>query len=87
MEGVNMTAKTCDDCLFLGDRGYCYRIKHEVVDSDQNACSLFMDFYKTESCYECKYGKDKTITFWCSANSKFIKEPDHFHCDKFSEDD
>ena len=35
----------------------------------QEACSLFMDFYKTDSCYDCKHGKDKKITFWCSANS------------------
>ena len=81
-----MAAKTCYDCLFFGTGAYCHKIKHRV-DCDDEACSLFMDFYKTDSCYDCKHGKDKTITFWCSANNKFIKEPDRFHCDKFREDD
>ncbi|MBQ5563908.1 MAG: hypothetical protein IIT39_11035 [Clostridia bacterium] len=77
-----MADKTCDDCLFLGDRNYCYRIKYKV-DCDSTACSLFMDFYKSDCCYNCANGTDKKVTFWCSANKKFIKEPDHFYCDKF----
>ena len=83
-------AKECGDCLFRGSNWLwqsqekCQKIGKDV-DSEQPACGMFVDD-SHGCCYNCYYGKDKDIFFYCEALKKRIGTPAHWVCNRFIED-
>lgn len=82
-------SKECGDCLF---RGGNWRWQTEEcqksgkkVDFEQTACPYFIED-SHGCCYDCYYGKDKEIFFYCEKQKKKISAPAHWTCSSFIED-
>ena len=82
-----MSDERCEDCLYYGtkfkwqDDDYCNK-KQCHVDGDNRACSSFLDD-SHDCCYDCDNGKDRALTFWCSALKKTIDNPGSYYCYHF----
>ncbi len=82
-----MANEHCEDCLFMGESyrwqegNYCNK-RQCRVDPEGSACSSFLES-SHDCCYDCENGRDRGITFWCSAHKKTIANPHAFYCYSF----